>query len=218
MDTNGFDWGNTSEGFIAQNNHEIFKENCYEKFFQVEENDIVVDLGASVGPFTYSIQHKNPKHCYVVEPLNNHITTLHKNLSQSPVTIIHSAITDKKKIKISWDGYEEYPPTLSFEELRNQYNIDKIDFLKVDCEGGEYDVFSEDNIEFLKSVPKIATEFHLHGYVGKAKFKEFRNNILPNFPNHEVYSIDGIDIKWDLQNEHFIEYYDEIIVYINNKK
>jgi hypothetical protein len=217
MELTGFDWGNTSEGFINQNNTEIFQESIYEKFFQVEENDIVVDLGASVGPFTYSIQNKKPKHCYTVEPLTPHINTINKNLSQFPVTIIHAAITDKKKIKISWDGYEEYPQTLSFEEFRTNYNVDKIDFLKVDCEGGEYDVFSEDNIHFLKTVPKIVTEFHLHGYVGKAKFKEFRNNILSNFANYEVHSLDGVDIKWDLWNENFIEYYQEVIIYIDNR-
>ena len=217
MDLTGFDWGNTSEGFINQNNTEIFQESIYEKFFQVEENDIVVDLGASVGPFTYSIQNKKPKHCYTVEPLTPHINTINKNLSQFPVTIIHAAITDKKKIKISWDGYEEYPQTLSFEEFRTNYNVDKIDFLKVDCEGGEYDVFSEDNIHFLKTVPKIVTEFHLHGDVGKAKFREFRNNILPIFPHYKIFSIDGIDIGWDLCNEHFIEYYQEVLIYIDNR-
>ena len=43
---------------------EIFIDKCYEKFFEVEEGDIVLDIGASVGPFTYSILHKNPKHVF----------------------------------------------------------------------------------------------------------------------------------------------------------
>ena len=37
--------------------HEIFEQQCYEKFFEVEECDIVLDIGASLGPFTYSILH-----------------------------------------------------------------------------------------------------------------------------------------------------------------
>jgi len=41
---------------------EIFIQELYEKFFEVKENDIVVDIGASNGPFTYSILHKKPKH------------------------------------------------------------------------------------------------------------------------------------------------------------
>jgi FkbM family methyltransferase len=30
-------------------------------------------------------------------------------------------------------------------ELITQNSIEKIDFLKIDCEGGEYDVFQSDN-------------------------------------------------------------------------
>jgi len=29
--------------------------------------------------------------------------------------------------------------------------------------------------------------------------------------------VDGIDITWDLWNEHFIEYYTEIIIHIDNR-
>ena len=43
---------------------EIFEDKCYEQFFEVEPNDIVLDVGASVGPFTYSILHKNPKQVF----------------------------------------------------------------------------------------------------------------------------------------------------------
>ena len=219
MDLNSFDWGNTSKAFKEQNTKEIFEGNDYERFFKVEENDIVVDLGASVGPFTYSILNKKPKYCYAVEPLSNHIKTLKNNLKESNITIIQAAITDKKKIEISWDDMIENVPTLSFKELRETYKIDHIDFLKVDCEGGEYDVFSKENIEFLKKIPKIVTEFHLwkDESLNNYKFRYFRDNILPNFSQFEVYSIDGVNIKWDLYNEHFLEYYKEILIYINNK-
>jgi hypothetical protein len=30
--------------------------------------------------------------------------------------------------------------------------------------------------------------------------------------------VDGVNIKWDLWNDHFIEYYNEIIIYIDNRK
>ena len=106
--------------------------------------------------------------------------------------------------------------TISFNTIISENNLSHIDFLKLDCEGGEYDVFSEDNVPFLLTVPKIVTEFHLHGNIGKAKFREFRDIFLKAFPNHEVYSIDGVNIKWDLWNEHFLEYYQEILIYIDN--
>ena len=98
-------------------------------------------------------------------------------------------------------------------------NINKIDFLKCDCEGGEYDVFSKSNIEFLKTIPKIVVEFHLNNDEDyhQCKFRWFRDNILNMFENFEVYSLDGVIIKWDLYNEHFIEYYNEVIFYFYNR-
>jgi hypothetical protein len=89
--------------------------------------------------------------------------------------------------------------------------------LKIDCEGGEYDVFTERNIEYLKKVPKIVTEFHLGNRVSKELFRNFRDNILKNFDKFNFRSLDGVDIAWDLHNEHFIQYYREIMLYIDNR-
>ena len=214
-----FDWGKKSEWYVNQATKEIFEDDAYERFFEVEEGDIVVDLGASLGPFTYKILPKNPKQCYVVEPLSYHIDILHKNVGEDNVKIIQGAITDKKNIEITWDGITESVPTFSFREFLNENKINKIDFLKCDCEGGEYDVFQPSNIDFLKTIPKIVTEFHLVNDENfhECKFRWFRDNILPKFENYEVYSYDGVDIKWDLWNDHFIEYYNEVIIYIDNR-
>jgi autotransporter strand-loop-strand O-heptosyltransferase len=215
-----FDWGKKTDWYVEQAKKEIFENNTYERFFEVEEGDVVVDLGASLGPFTYSILPKNPKQCYVVEPLSSQIETLKINVGRDNVKIIQGAITDKKKIVISWDKITESVPTFSFREFLDEQGIDKIDFLKCDCEGGEYDVFQQSNIEFLKTIPKIVTEFHMKndGNYHEAKFRWFRDNILPQFDKIEVFSVDGVNIKWDLWNEHFIQYYSEVIVYIDNRK
>jgi FkbM family methyltransferase len=214
-----FDWGKKSEWYVSQATKEIFEDNAYERFFEVEEGDIVVDLGASLGPFTYKILPKNPKQCYVVEPLTYHINILHKNVGEDNVKIIQGAISDKKKLEITWDNITETPPTFTFKEFLNDNKINKIDFLKCDCEGGEYDVFQPSNIDFLKTIPKIVTEFHLVNdeNLHECKFRWFRDNVLPKFENYEVYSYDGVDIKWDLWNDHFIEYYNEVIIYIDNR-
>ena len=129
-------------------------------------------------------------------------------------------ITDKKKLDVTWDDVSESVPTFTFKEFLYENNITHIDFLKCDCEGGEYDVFQQSNIEFLKTIPKIVTEFHMRDddSFHKCKFRWFRDNIFPQFDNIQVFSVDGIDIKWDLWNEHFIEYYSEVIVYMDNRK
>ena len=215
-----FDWGKKSNWYVDAAIKEIFEDDIYERFFEVEEGDIVVDLGASLGPFTYKILPKNPKQCYVVEPLSYQIGVLHKNVGRDNVKIIQGAITDKKKIDITWDDVSESVPTFTFKEFLEENNIKHIDFLKCDCEGGEYDVFQQSNIEFLKTIPKIVTEFHMRDDENfhKCKFRWFRDNIFPQFDNIQVFSVDGVDIKWDLWNEHFLEWYDEIIVYMDNRK
>jgi FkbM family methyltransferase len=222
-----FDWGKKNELRIddAVNmkvvlEKEIFEDNIYERCFEVEENDVVVDLGASLGPFTYSILPKNPKQCYVVEPLSYHIDILYKNVGRDNVKIIQGAITDKKKFEISSDDIIESVPTFTFKEFLEENGIEKIDFLKCDCEGGEYEVFQLDNVEFLKTIPKIVTEFHMANdeNLHQCKFRWFRDNILTKFDNVQVYSIDGVNIKWDLWNEHFIQYYTEVLIYIDNRK
>jgi hypothetical protein len=155
-----------------------------------------------------------------VEPLSYQVGILHKNVSQDNVKIIQGAITDKKKIVVSWDNISEIAPTFTFKEFLDENNIKHIDFLKCDCEGGEYDVFQPSNIEFLKTIPKIVTEFHLRDDENfhKCKFKWFRDNILPKFDNIQVCAVDGVDIKWDLWNDHFIEYYNEVIIYFDNRE
>jgi hypothetical protein len=199
---------------------EIFERRCYEQFFEVEKGDVVLDIGASVGPFTYSILHKKPKQVYCFEPSEREFKTLVKNLRGHQVIPIPKGISNVNSIVKSdmLFGGEDEMETLTFEKFINLYSVDKIDFIKTDCEGGEYDIFTQDNLEFLKhNVKKVVGEWHLRYPELKEKFRNFRDNILPHFKNYKIFSIDGIDIGWDLWNEHFIEYYTEVIIHIDNR-
>lgn len=198
---------------------EIFIDRCYEKYFEINEGDLVVDIGASVGPFTYSILNKKPKHVFCVEPSEREIKTLVKNTLGHPVTIINKGISDKNSIVQTgmMFGGESEMESITFEKLITLYGLEKIDFLKTDCEGGEYYIFTPENLDYIKNnVRKISGEWHLKFPDEKEKFRNFRDNILSQFQNYEVNSLDGIDIKWDLWNEHFIEYYNQIHLFINN--
>ena len=74
-----FDWGET-KNFKETTIKEIFQDGIYEKFFEVEEGDIVVDFGSTIGDFIWSIKDKNPKHCWAVEPVDSYFETMKKNL------------------------------------------------------------------------------------------------------------------------------------------
>jgi autotransporter strand-loop-strand O-heptosyltransferase len=220
-----FDWGwmdtdrELAEFHKGAITEEIFNNNIYEKFFEVEEGDVVLDVGASIGPFTYSILHKKPKHVFCVEPSESEFTTLIKNTIGNPVTHINKGLSDTNGIVESDQlfGGESHMESMTFDKLVNLYGLNKIDFLKTDCEGGEYEIFKQENIQFIKeNIKKIAGEWHLRSQKDKVRFRYFRDNILPQFENYEVYSVDGVNIKWDLWNEHFIEFYQEVIFYIRN--
>ena len=239
MDLSGFDWGwmdeptdfyhisNKNGGHIPMGVYhkdsmieEIFNERIYEKIFQVEEGDTVVDVGASVGPFTYSILDKNPKRVFGIEPSNREFETLKKNLPHSNVTLVNKGISTMDSIVKSdvLFGGESEMEGITFKTFLKENNIDVIDFMKTDCEGGEYDIFTIENFSLLKdTLRKVVGEWHLNTPELKQKFRVFRDVFLRLFPNHEIYSVDGANIKWDLWNEHFIEYYNEVIIHIDNR-
>jgi len=217
-----FDWGGSNDWYKLQIGNEVFNERIYEKFFSVNENDVVVDAGASIGIFTYSILNKNPSHVYCFEPSSEQFMTLVKNTINGFVTCINKGISEVDGVKVLNDVYgSENKPlevhTIRFDTFIEKFNIKKIDFLKTDCEGGEYEIFNKENIWWIKeNVKKVTGEWHLETYEHKEKFREFRDIYLKLFPNHQVSSVNGIDIKWDLWNDHFIEYYKQIILYIDN--
>lgn len=228
MELEGFDWGwmaNTEDEMANFHRNsitrEIFEEKLYEKFTEVKEGDIVLDIGASVGPFTYSILHKNPKQVFCVEPSDSEFVTLTNNFSQyNNVALINKGISSTNSIVESDQlfGGETQMEGMTFKTFIQENNIKKIDFLKTDCEGGEYDIFDIENFCWLKDNLGIAVgEWHLSTPELKQKFRVFRDVFLRLFPNHQVYSLDGLNQNWDLWNEHFIEYYNEVIIYIDNK-
>ena len=240
LDLSSFDWGwmnepsgrTLSSGNITKDysqwhkdaiTQEIFQDKMYEKFFEVEEGDLVVDFGASIGPFTYSILDKKPKHVYCFEPSPVEWDTLSNNTKNGPVTIIKKAIFNREGLsQFDLFGITEDHSNIAlcttFTKFLEEYNINQIDFIKTDCEGGEYAVFNQENLPWIKqNVKKVVGEWHLCTPEEKANFRAFRDLYLKEFPNHHIFSVDGANIKWDLWNEHFIEYYCQVLVYIDNR-
>ncbi len=216
-----FKWGNSNKWYRETMEREIFQEQIYETFFKVEENDVVVDVGASIGPFPYTLKNRNIKHLYCIEPSLSQVKILKENIGSLPSTVI-PYVVGLNDLEIE-DHYGENTSSSivrakEFKTIIEENNIEKIDFLKTDCEGGEYNIFNIENLCWLKNnLRKCSGEWHLNTPETKQQFREFRDVFLRVFPNHEIRSVDGVNIKWDLWNEHFIEFYNEVIIYIDNR-
>ena len=162
--------------------YEIFIKKEYDL---VEEGDIVVDVGANIGLFSLFAMLKGASKIISIEPDKRNCAYLKQNLNEFPkIIIIEEAISNK-------DGYIEFftseissinstikneenfsnftkeiiqsyeVPCMSSSSLIKRYGITKIDFLKIDCEGGEFSFFENLDIDFLNNkISKIVCEVH----------------------------------------------------------
>lgn len=68
---------------------------------------------------------------------------------------------------------------MTLEQLMDLYQLEKIDFLKCDIEGGEYELFQSLPIEILSKIDRIAIETH-----DELKNENFQ---LPGKTHHSYY-------------------------------
>ena len=162
--------------------YEIFIKKEYDL---VKKGDFVVDIGANIGLFSLFALSKGASKILSVEPDKRNCAHLKQNLSQfSEVTIVEEAISDKDgsieffssevssinstiKNDENFSNFTKEPiqcykvSCLSPSSLINKYKITKIDFLKIDCEGGEFAFFENLDVEFLvNKISKIVCEVH----------------------------------------------------------
>ena len=198
-------------------NQEIFIDNIYQKYNEVQEGDIVVDIGANVGAFSYLALKKNIKHLYSIEPSRLLLPTLIKNIGESnKVDIVNYRIGNYEEDKVVLqkdDGINIYDnanstfDTITFTNFIEKYKIKKIDFLKCDCEGGEYSVFTEDNFDWIyNNVKKIAGEFHLWGIPDALEnFYKFKNKYLIDGVTYFVEDREGNNVTSKMLDNQWLE-------------
>lgn len=219
------DWGQSTQWFKEYIGGEVFDRKIYERILPVEKGDIIFDAGSSIGLFGYSVLDRMPSRIYCINPSVEEMKTCKVNIPADIGIYLTYGISDiNGEVKLddvfqnsSNKSYSKFK-VKKFNTIIEENNIEKIDFLKTDCEGGEYGIFTLENLSWIKdNVKKIVGEWHLNTPETKQQFREFRDTYLKLFPNHEVYSVDDVDIKWDLWNDHFIEYYNEVIIHIDNR-
>ena len=124
------------------------------RFHDTRPTDTVLDIGANVGGFSLFMS-KNVKHIYAVEPLFTDILlkNIHNNNIKN-ITVIDKGIGDTP-FSCEYSGRKKYIDCISLTEILKLCG-DKIDFLKCDCEGGEWHIKPHE----LDGIRRIEAEVH----------------------------------------------------------
>lgn len=149
---------------------ELCGKNVYNHLpgFEINHTDTIIDLGANVGIFTVLAALQGGK-VFAVEAQENFIPIIIENLKTNScldkVTIIHGIIGSRTGIlsnimdRKNCSHWGKEPKSTTIEEIIKTYQIATIDFLKVDIEGSEFDLFNNE-ANWLSIVKRISMEVH----------------------------------------------------------
>ncbi len=208
-----FDFGKWSPGAVS----EFFGKNFPYKFrFDTTEfkNRNVIDIGAYLGDSTVWFGIHGAKKVYAFEPLSSYYELCKRNIELNKLNEIckieQAAIGGKagndffkteseNKIIGCGDGlYDEYKkdiPIYTLENIVKRHNIEKGAFLKIDCEGYEYEILLNTSNGVLALFKNIMMEYH-YGYEKlKNKFEEAGFKVQYTEPEYGYQANSGENFK-----------------------
>ena len=158
------------------NNHKI-------DFAKINDNSIIVDAGACMGEFIKFVRNKSNCRIIALEPDIEHRKKL-ISMNFHNVNIVGCALTgDGYPDYIKFYSYRGLPkwgnvynrkvshpklqgimsyfvPTLWINRIFSVFNIDYIDYLKLDIEEAEFDVFSTMTFQTASKIKQFSAEIH----------------------------------------------------------
>ena len=173
-----------SKGHDFSHIYEIFESNTYDLDIS---NNIVIDVGASNADSSIYFARKGAKMVIGLEPSKESFALGQKNILSNNLTdrviLLNSALSNQlgtsymvisnqnpngnslspttsvKKLGIEFDSIEVVKTT-SIEALLSDYHLDRIDLLKLDCEGCEYNVLESLSDITFAAISRIVLEYH----------------------------------------------------------
>lgn len=179
----------------------LIKKDYTQNNFKVRKNDVVIDIGAHIGAFSiFAAKTAKNGNVYSYEPFPENFRLLQENCRLNKVKnvrLFRLAVAGSKKRAPLFIGEKKYANGLfrrsksdkkiivnctTITEIFENNQINTCNFLKIDCEGGEYEILLNTPEDYLHKIEKIAFEYHdsltkkrllkkLIKYLGGAGFK-----------------------------------------------
>lgn len=144
----------------------VFDElNKPEYGIEVEPGDVFVDLGANIGMSSRKALAKGASEVYCFEPDPEIVTLLKKNIPNAKIYNKFVSSTQSTIESYHWPfNIENVGPTYTNESVTLKQVLESvgkpIEYLKVDIEGFEENLFDELNIEDFSKIKKVFVEHH----------------------------------------------------------
>lgn len=142
---------------------------------------VVVDIGANIGIFSLLAAARQGSRVFAFEPHPENIRFLRRNVSANRkvnVNVCESAVSglsglQRLFVNPNAAGHSLYAtsaadggpddirvPTRTLPEIIDTYRLDRVHFLKMDCEGSEGAILLSTPSDYLKKIDRLAIEFH----------------------------------------------------------
>ncbi len=161
----------------------IIKETCLDRDYEthgtaIQDGWTVVDIGAAAGDFAVLTGREHPKaRVLAYEPSPASFATLQDNLRLNEVKNVfpfqQAVASENGTLTLSLAGAAVQHsttqvgqantvqvPAIALEEVFRINALSRCDFLKMDCEGGEFDILLKARPETLARIERICLEYH----------------------------------------------------------
>lgn len=145
--------------------------------FEIKNDDVVIDIGAHIGLFAlFSAQFCKNGKIYCFEPIKENYDLLKANLDLNNiknVVAVNAAVSTSTGIVTIYlnedeAGHSMYVTgskqiqvkSISLQDIFDSNRLERCNFLKIDCEGEEYEIIKSLSSPYFDKISKICIEYH----------------------------------------------------------
>jgi FkbM family methyltransferase len=177
--------------------------------YDLNSESIFFDVGGYIGEFSEKINKKYNCICYIFEPSEEFFKIIHSNFKDNnkiiPFNVAISDFDGDSKLggggtgsSIVKNGEGENVKVISFKSFITNNNIKKIDYLKLNIEGSEYELLEHIiNIGFIKNIKYIQVQFHNFIPNAGKRRRELRRKLKKTHKN--IFNFPFVWERWDLK-------------------